>query len=129
MTADISLTLPLPPSANRIWRMWRGRMRKSDEYRAWKDAAAESVALQLAGDGPLRHFTVAIMLPPTRIDPDNRVKPYLDALQAGGAIEDDKRLRCLVLTVDDTRDPTTALIQLRHAEAPPPKVKKKKGKA
>jgi Holliday junction resolvase RusA-like endonuclease len=122
----ISITLSLPPSTNRMWRIMRGRAVKSNDYRAWKDAAARAVAEQIAGDGPLLHFTAAIVMPPTRRDPDNSIKPFLDALQAGGAIEDDKRLRCLLLTVDDGRDPETALLQLRHAPAPPPKVKARK---
>jgi Holliday junction resolvase RusA-like endonuclease len=124
--ADMSIILPLPPSTNRMWRIMRGRAVKSADYRAWKDGAALSIARQIAGDGPLMHFTVAILMPPTRRDPDNSVKPFLDALQAGGAIQDDKRLRCLVLTVDDTRDPETALIELRHAAAPPPKPKNRR---
>ncbi len=124
----ICITLPLPPSANRIWRKMRGRMVKSDEYREWKDTAAASVAHQLAGDGPLLHFAALIILPRCRIDPDNRIKPLLDAMQAGGAIEDDRHLRRLVLTVDDARDPETALVQLSAAEAPPPKAKAKRAK-
>lgn len=125
----LCITLPLPPSANRIWRKMRGHVVKSDEYRAWKDAAARDVAHQLGGDGPLLHFAALIILPRCRIDPDNRIKPLLDAMQAGGAIEDDKHLRRLVLTVDDARAPDTALIQLSRAEAPPPKPKAKRRKA
>jgi Holliday junction resolvase RusA-like endonuclease len=125
-TPPLSIVLPLPPSANRIWRKMRGHMVKSSEYRAWKDAAAQSIAHQLDGDGPMLHFAAFIILPRCRIDPDNRIKPILDACQAGGAIEDDKHLRRLVLTVDDARDPDTALIQLSRAEAPAPKPKAKR---
>ncbi len=122
----LSIVLSLPPSTNRIWRQMRGRMVKSDEYRKWKDAAALSIAQQLGGDGPMLHFAALIIMPPTRRDPDNSIKPLLDACQAGGAIEDDKHLRRLVLTVDDARDPETALIQLSRAEAPAPKPKAKR---
>lgn len=128
MTPPICITLPLPPSTNRIWRQMRGRMVKSDTYRAWKDAAAASIAHQIGGDGPLQHFAALIIMPPTRRDPDNSIKPLLDAMQAGGAIEDDKHLRRLVLTVDDARDPATALIQLSRAEAPAPKQKARRRK-
>ncbi len=37
-------------------------------------------------------------------------------------------MRRLVLTVDDARDPDTALVQLSAAEAPPPKPKAKRAK-
>lgn len=122
----IEVILPLPPSANRMWRMFRGRMTKSQEYRAWKDASAESIAHQIGDMEPIKWFSLAIVLPPSRIDPDNRVKALNDALQAGGAILDDRYLRCLVLTVDDDRaDRATALLQLRQADEP---VKPKKGK-
>ena len=106
--------------------MFRGRMTKSTEYRAWKDASAESIAHQIGGMEPIKWFSLAIVLPPSRIDPDNRVKALNDALQAGGAILDDRYLRCLILTVDDDRaDRATALLQLRTADEP---VKVKKGK-
>lgn len=119
MSGPIAITLPLPPSANRMWRVMRGHAVKSSEYRAWKDAAATAIAHQLAGDGPMLHFTAAIILPRTRRDPDNFIKPLLDAMQAGGAIADDKHLQCLVLTVDHDRSLDSALVQLRHAAAPP----------
>lgn len=120
----IELFLPLPPSANRIWRNWGGRMVKSSEYRTWKDAAAHSIAHQLAGQPALQWFSAAIIMPPTRRDLDNSAKPILDALQAGGAVSDDKGLRCLLMTVDDARrGETTVAITLRPASEPV-KVKK-----
>lgn len=123
----VEVILPLPPSANRMWRMMRGRMTKSSEYRAWAAAAAESIAHQIAGMPPLKWFTLAITLPPTRRDPDNSIKALNDALQAGGAIVDDRYLRCLVLTVDDDRaDTATALLQLREVVGPVKPAKKRK---
>lgn len=122
----IEITLPLPPSANRIWRSFRGRMVKSSEYRIWKDTAAASIAHQMGGQPALEWFTAAMVMPPTRRDLDNSIKPALDALQAGGAVQDDKRLLALVISVDDARRGNdTVLIQLRSADEP---VKVKKGK-
>ncbi len=121
--------LPLPPSANRIWRNFGGRMVKSAEYRAWKDAAAASIASQMGGHAPLMWFSAAITMPPTRRDLDNSIKPLLDALQAGGAVDDDKRLRALVIGVDDERRGNdTVLIQLRIANEPAKPAKKGKRK-
>jgi crossover junction endodeoxyribonuclease RusA len=124
----MQITLPLPPSANRIWRNMRGTMVKSAEYRAWKDAAALAVAHQVGGATPLRHFSVLITLPETRRDPDNSVKPILDALQAGGVIADDKLLRSLTLTVDSHRQLPSALIHLDAADAPPSKPKARRAR-
>lgn len=127
MSDSTEIFLPLPPSANRIWRSFRGRMVKSSEYRAWKDAAAVSIAHQLGGQPPLEWFSASIIMPPTRRDLDNSVKPTLDALQAGGAVVDDKFLRCLVIAVDDSRRGSdTVLIQIRAANPPAPKAKKGK---
>ena len=121
----IEIILPLPPSANRIWRNFRGRMVKSSEYREWRDDAADSIAHQMGGQPPLMWFTAAMIMPPTRRDLDNSIKPTLDALQAGGAVMDDKRLRALVISVDDSRrGAETVLISLRPANAPEKSVKK-----
>jgi crossover junction endodeoxyribonuclease RusA len=124
----IQITLPLPPSANRIWRSWRGVMVKSAEYRAWKDAAALAVAHQVAGHPPLRHYSLSITLPETRADPDNYIKALGDALQAGGAVENDKHLRALTLTVDSARKLASALIYLEAAQPPGPKPRKRRTK-
>lgn len=115
----LAFTLPLPPSTNVMYRNVAGRTLKSREYRAWKETAAWQVAAAMHGAPALLHFEVRLLLPPTRRDPDNSIKPLLDALQAGGAIHDDKHLRKLVLAVDDARaDRETVLIELREAEGP-----------
>lgn len=126
MTADIVLTLAEPPSSNRLWRQMRGRMVKSPAYREWKDAEAARVAHQVGGDCCLEWFSAAIVLPPSRRDPDNSIKPLLDAIQAGGAVRNDRLLRHLSLTVDDDREPGTVLVRLNAASAPKAKRKTRK---
>lgn len=122
----IQITLPLPPSANRMWRMMRGQMRKSSEYRAWMADAAVLVAVQAGGD-QAQWFGCSIVLPATRRDPDNSVKALIDALQAGGAIENDRMLRRLELSVDDTRaEADGALIRVWATDPPAPKPRKRK---
>lgn len=122
----MTITLPLPPSANRIWRKTPRGMIKAPEYRAWAEQAMWSVAAQWQQPA-LEYFGVTIKLPPTRRDPDNSIKPAVDALQAGGAIVDDKRLQWLTLIVDHDRDPTLGLlIDLVPALPPPPKPKAKR---
>lgn len=44
--ASATFTLPMPPSANRIWRNGRGRTHLSAEYKAWKLAAGLHLNIQ-----------------------------------------------------------------------------------
>lgn len=124
MTADIVLTIAAPPSANRLYRMVRGHMAKSSEYRAWKDAQAEAIAHQLGGATLPAYFSCAITLPRSRMDLDNRAKPLLDAMQAGGAYRNDKLCRRLLLDVDYHREPGSVLALLWAEEAPPKRRRK-----
>ena len=114
---DITLVLPLPPSANKSWRPGMTAkgvpaLFKRAPYKAWLDQASWSVAAQRAGDSIPRLYHARIVLPQTARDPDNSVKPLQDACQRGGAIANDKHLRRLVLEVDTERAKGTALIEL-----------------
>jgi len=121
----VVITLSMPPSANRMYRRAGAHMIKSDEYRRWSDAAMLAVAAQTCER--LAWFGIGITLPPTRRDPDNSIKPLIDALQAGGAIVNDRMLRRLVLSVDDDRsEEDGALITLWPTNAPIKKPKNKR---
>jgi Holliday junction resolvase RusA-like endonuclease len=124
MTADIVLTIQAPPSANRLYRNFGGRMVKSPVYRAWKDAQADAIAHQLGGARIDGHFRCSIVLPKSRMDLDNRAKPLLDAMQQGGAYRDDKLCMALNMAVDHAREPGTVLVHL-WSEAAPPKPRPK----
>lgn len=79
-----------PPSANRYWRVWGGRVVRSAEARSYKIAcqiiATREKIKPIAGD-----VAIAIILHPkltkkgaaskTRIDLDNALKVVIDALQ------------------------------------------------
>lgn len=89
------ITLPFPPSANRLWRNYRGRTVISEGYRAWKEAAG----WQLQSQRPKKHegpvnITIKLTLPDKRRqDIDNRIKPILDLLCAHQIIaSDDSRI-------------------------------------
>ncbi len=93
-------TLPEPPSANRYWRIWRGRAVMSAEARAYKAGAAD-----LAARGNFRPFppgeAVSITLDWYRSrkmgDLDNRIKVTLDALK-GILFADDKQVVAIYAT-------------------------------
>jgi Holliday junction resolvase RusA-like endonuclease len=90
---SFSFKCDMPPSANAIWRSVKGRVLKSKAYRDWLYTASWYAKTENKGryyfyEGPL---TVQLNLPRQHAasDLDNRIKPLLDALQAGGIIKND----------------------------------------
>lgn len=86
-----TLTLPYPPSANRIWRQYKGRTLKSAVYREWLEVTAHVIAHQrpatVAGKYAL---TIIATRPDKRArDIDNLVKPISDALAQAGVVLND----------------------------------------
>ncbi len=89
------IRLPMPPSANRYWRNWRGRTVVSTEARAYKATVAKLLIAEkvkpLPGDVQL---IIQVLRGERRGDLDNRVKVISDALR-GYAFEDDSQVRRL----------------------------------
>lgn len=87
----ISLTLPIPPSTNTLYRNAAGRGRvKTARYLTWQRAAGNELVAQrpkpIAGD-----VDVSIQVPrDDRRDIDNYCKGLLDLLVVHGLIEDDR---------------------------------------
>jgi len=100
--AVLSFSLPVPPSANRYWRTWRGRTVISTEAKGYK-AAAKLLAHQqgarpITGDVKL---TITWFRARKSGDVDNRVKVLADCLQ-GIAYHDDKQIAELHIRRHDT---------------------------
>lgn len=93
-------TLTTPPSANNLFRNVPGKGRvKTDRYKRWLEAAAWEVRLQHTGpalEGPTA-VSITLKRPSKNSDLDNRAKGPIDALQAGGAIANDKQVTCLTM--------------------------------
>lgn len=112
-----SLTLPLPVSANRYWRNYRGRTVVSPEAKDYKAA----VYLQASHLG-IRPFTgpVAVYLHVYRArksgDLDNSIKVLLDAL-CGVAYADDKQIVELHGWRHDDPENPRVEVEVRRAEA------------
>ncbi len=93
----ISLTLPYPPSANRMWRAVPGLKSpiKSREYQAWIKAATATIPMAVRDEikGAF-HAEIEVDRPDRRArDLDNLIKPILDLLKPTpthkGVIRDD----------------------------------------
>jgi crossover junction endodeoxyribonuclease RusA len=113
MMARIKLTLPLPPSANRLWRMDRaqGFMRKSRKAKEYYKLV--SWEARLKGIEPL-DGDVIVVLQVYRAqrsgDLDNKIKPLLDALQ-GVAFHDDKQvIEIHAFRYDDKDNPRVEVV-------------------
>ena len=96
-----SVLLPLPTSANRIWRRFGKRMVKNPEYVAWQQEAAHLIVHSklrfIAGGYNLR----ATFPDKMRMDIDNCIKPLNDILVRTGIVQDDKHCRNLTLSRGD----------------------------
>jgi Holliday junction resolvase RusA-like endonuclease len=97
----ISVSLPMPPSLNSIWKYGRKKVYLDPRYRKWKDEAGKMVLVQHAKRKLIKgNFTAYIMLDRRKrrnSDCDNRAKAVLDFMQHVGFVENDKL--CDSLTV------------------------------
>jgi crossover junction endodeoxyribonuclease RusA len=100
------MTLPYPPSANRYWRNFRGRMVKSTEARTYQATAGEAAraagAVVLAGPVGL---ALRFYRPQRRGDLDNRIKVLVDALQAVAYANDSQVREIHAYLGDDPEQP------------------------
>lgn len=96
-----SVLLPLPISANRIWRRFGKRIVKNPKYVLWQSLAARIIAD--AKLSPIEGaYNLSIMLPiKTRCDADNYIKGISDMLQRARLISDDKLCRTITVLRGD----------------------------
>lgn len=94
---SVSIDLPRPISANRIWRNvvigGKPRTLRSKEYLAWVSTAGAMLNAQRPGivEG---HYALTITVSrECRLDLDNAIKATNDLLQSQGVIENDKLCR------------------------------------
>lgn len=85
-----------PPSANAIWRTYKGRTVKSAEYQAWLVKAGWEVKAQAKGFKlPEPSYWGTMLYVPrskTRVDVDNVAKATHDMLKKTGVVPDDRFL-------------------------------------
>jgi crossover junction endodeoxyribonuclease RusA len=118
-TVGMYLYLPEPPSSNRYWKMWRGRMVVSPEAKAYKLRAwaeAKNVRHQ-PFDGPVK-LTLDWYRARRMGDLDNRLKVTLDALR-GVLYHDDKQVVEIVARRHESpKDGRLVVLVERQAVAP-----------
>lgn len=102
--AGALIQLPLPPSANRYWRNFNGRMVKSAEAREYQ----REVGLTLAWMQPLAGnvaLTIRLYRARKAGDLDNRIKCVLDALQGYAYANDSQVSEIHAYRYDDKAHP------------------------
>lgn len=104
---DIEVHLPMPISANRLWRSrkaGKGRVSLSPEYKSWK-VQADMLAIAM---GSLRGvkkiqgaFEASIIIKRGRGDLDNRIKGVLDWAQSRELVRNDSECEKLTIQYGD----------------------------
>jgi crossover junction endodeoxyribonuclease RusA len=110
----IELTLPYPPSANRLWTRTRRGMRKTDTYTQWLDDAGKLARPQLRAQvivGPYKIAIAAVRPDKRRRDLDNLIKPIGDLMQHIGAIGDDCNCEMVTARWVTTGSPLTVRLE------------------
>lgn len=113
-------TLPLPPSANRYWRLGRGHLYPSEEARAYKLSAlvrAKSQGMRVMS-GPVV-LSLTVYREAKRGDLSNRIKVLEDALQ-GVAYENDSQV--CELHAAQFEDPANPRVRITVSQWQPTKV-------
>ena len=100
----IDITLPIPPSTNRIWRAFKTRMIKSAEYRSWIEQAGKELTANLPVQPQVNcHYVLELQLPARMVgDIGNREKALSDLFVSHGVISDDK-LAWKITTIRDAQ--------------------------
>lgn len=110
-----SIVLPLPPSANRYWRSYRGRVTVSEDAKTYKRGVA--MAATHAGFRPYT-CAVAVRLHVYRArkagDLDNFAKVTLDALRGIAYNDDDQIVELHLWRHDDKNNPRIE-VEIREA--------------
>ena len=111
MSNSILITLPYPPSANRYWRSYRGRVVKSEEARAYQQKAgwiAKTSGFDCTSNNV--SLTLRVYRPAKRGDLDNTLKILVDSLK-GIIYQDDEQVTIIhAERYDDKHNPRVDLL-------------------
>lgn len=102
--SEYSFVLPVPPSANRYWRIWNNRIVVTPEAKAYK----QTVFYKLREYEPLRGdvgVNYTVFRPAKRGDLDNYTKIMFDALNGLVWLDDMQVVEILSYRADDKLNP------------------------
>lgn len=102
----MKMTLPVPPSANRYWSIWRGRAVTSGAAHAFKLLVSQKAKVE--GHRPIEgNVVVSVEWYRARKsgDLDNRLKCLLDALKGVAFLDDKQVVELHAFRRDDGRNP------------------------
>jgi Holliday junction resolvase RusA-like endonuclease len=117
----MNLVLPVPPSANRIWRRSGARTHKSAAYLAWQEAALWALREQVGTPAPIEGdaAVVIILVGRTGIDTDNVAKPTLDLLERAQVLVNDKQAMMIELRRRKTDEPARIEVTVTTMQGAP----------
>ena len=87
-----TITLPIPPSANNLWKPLGKGLAKTSSYKSWL-ALCSVKLLQIRPDRMPQATPLAVTIivaTSRRRDVDNVIKPSIDMLESCGVIPDDR---------------------------------------
>jgi Holliday junction resolvase RusA-like endonuclease len=101
-----TFTLPYPPSANRYWRNYGGRMVVSDEARNYKQDVSEIVS-ELQTRAVTGNVAVHILVyrPRKAGDLDNSLKILIDSLRGVAYVDDSQIVAIHAYRHEDKKNP------------------------
>ena len=113
--AERQIRVPLPPSANALRIVCKGRLITSPKYRAWQGEAeakamqeSESDPVQFLDNEPLEAFIV-LQFKTRAGDLDNRIKPLLDLCENINVFGNDRQ----IVKISAFRGPSADLPEAR----------------
>ena len=92
-SGSIHLSLRVPPSANDCKQCVKAHQQPvlTAKYRSWRKRAAADIKVLYGARDPLTHFVAVLRVGfGYNRDPDNVIKPTLDAMQQGSVIVNDR---------------------------------------
>jgi Holliday junction resolvase RusA-like endonuclease len=102
----VIVTLPTPPSLNKLWVTAPGKPRvRSSEYRAWAERAGWPLKMQIVGMAPLDcRFNLDIEVPISRRDTGNHEKALCDLCESCGVVTNDGNAHRISVTPTERSD-------------------------